>query len=140
MRDRQYRRSVRQKKILQRTKTIRHHGHSLNTPLLENLAQKERQDVKPFLDSYAVYIGLGHQLKLYNAVYGSKNGLLSKYDYGAITLGTPIKTKTKKRSASYRHKGGYGPSHRYSLHDQKQITRSNNSMQDYYKYQILKSI
>lgn len=96
----------------------------------------ERRDVKPFLERfchYAVYAGLGHQLKLYNAAYGSKNGLLSKHDYGAITLGIPVKTKTKKRSASYRHKGSYGPSHRYSLHDQKQISHSNHCMQDYYK-------
>lgn len=35
--------------------------------------------------------------------------------------GTAVKTNTRKRHASYRHKGAYGPANNYSRHDKQQV-------------------
>lgn len=70
--------------------------------------------------------------KIQRALSGETGGLLAKHDYGAITGGVPVKTKTKKASATYRHKCGYGPAKRYSRHDKVQITYMNQELKDYY--------
>ena len=54
----------------------------------------------------------------------------AKHDYGAVTCGKPVKTKTRKRKASYRHSGGYGPAKRYSAHDQRELDRHSGEMEE----------
>ena len=64
-----------------------------------------------------------HYAKLDMAVSGEKPGLFAKHDYGVVTSGKPVKTKTRKRKASYRHSGGYGSAKQYSAHDQREMDR-----------------
>ena len=97
-RTRAYRRNARKRKIKQRKQKIK--------------------DVRRFYD--VIYEnGYIHGCKIQSAVFGNKEGLLSKGYYGAITSG--VKSKTKNARASYRHKGGYGKAVVYSRHDKKQI-------------------
>lgn len=58
-----------------------------------------------------------HREKVDAAVSGAKPGLFAKHDYGVVTYGKPVKTKTRKRKASYRHSGGYGAAKRYSARE-----------------------
>ena len=62
-------------------------------------------------------------------LYGEKSGYLNKHHYGWLTNG--IKTKTKNRYASYRHKGGYGKAVLYSRHDKRQIIYMNQEIDEY---------
>lgn len=71
-----------------------------------------------------------HREKVDAAVSGVKPGLFAKHDYGAVTYGKPVKTKTRKRKASYRHSGGYGPAKRYSAHDQRELDRHSGEMEE----------
>ena len=59
-----------------------------------------------------------------------KSGLFAKHDYGAVTCGKPVKTKTRKRKASYRHSGGYGAAKCYSAHDQRELDRHSGEMEE----------
>ena len=38
-----------------------------------------------------------------------------------VGAGVKTKTNTRKSSASYRHKGGYGKANKYTPHDQRQL-------------------
>ena len=78
------------------------------------------KDVRRFYDG-KYENGYIHGRKIQSAVFGEKEGLLSKGYYGAICSG--VKTKTKNACASYRHKGGYGKAVKYSGHDKRQIAR-----------------
>lgn len=124
MRGRLFRRNVRKKKISRRKSMIIRHSLTLDMPLTQSLAEQsvERQEI---LSSFSIgaYVGMGQQMKIFNAVYGNKGGLLAKHDYGALTFGTPEKTKTKRMSASYRHKGSYGQALFYAPHDKRQLER-----------------
>lgn len=133
VRDRQYRRDVRSKKIAHREKAIKTHASTWDIPLKRSLTEQDCCNEQEVLSSYSIgaYIGLRSQIKLFRAVYGDKGGLLAKHDYGAITFGTPMKTKTRKRSASYRHKGGYGRSCNYTAHDRRQLVRTKQSIQNH---------
>lgn len=62
-------------------------------------------------------------------LYGDKSGYLNKNHYGWLTNG--IKTKTKNKYASYRHKGGYGKAILYSRHDRRQIIRMDQEIHEY---------
>lgn len=112
-RDKNYRIGVRKKKIKQRSRKIKNsrigieNGHII-TP-----------DNK-------------HEEKIKSAINCIKPGLLAKGDYGAITKGVSVKTKTKKGHSSYRHKGGYGKSLNYSKHDKNQINNMDQELEDFY--------
>lgn len=99
MRTKEFRITKRKEKIKERQKMVMQIVHHSQTTLPENK----------------------HYKKLDMAVSGEKPGLFAKHDYGAITCGKPVKTKTRKRKASYRHSGGYGPARCYSAHDQREI-------------------
>lgn len=71
-----------------------------------------------------------HREKVDAAVSGVKPGLFAKRDYGAVTYGKPVKTKTRKRKASYRHSGGYGAAKCYSAHDQRELDRHSGEMEE----------
>lgn len=71
-----------------------------------------------------------HREKVDAAVSGVKPGLFTKHDYGVVTYGKPVKTKTRKRKASYRHSGGYGAAKCYSAHDQRELDRHSGEMEE----------
>ena len=71
-----------------------------------------------------------HRERVDTAVSGAKPGLFAKHDYGVVTCGKPVKTKTRKRKASYRHSGGYGPAKCYSAHDQRELDRHSGEMEE----------
>ena len=100
MRDRNYRRQVREKFINKRLKAFRDNGISYDL-CMDSKRKNKFNDIKP----------------------GRRSGLLSKGDYGFITNDTPKKTNTRKSKASRRHNGGYGKSKRYSRHDLREIEK-----------------
>jgi len=63
-------------------------------------------------------------------VNAAVSGVIAKHDYGAVTCGKPVKTKTRKRKASYRHSGGYGAAKCYSAHDQRELDRHSGEMEE----------
>lgn len=71
-----------------------------------------------------------HREKMDAAVSGVKSGLFAKHDYGVVTYGKPVKTKTRKRKASYRHSGGYGAAKCYSAHDQRELDWHSGEMEE----------
>lgn len=70
-----------------------------------------------------------HNEKLDAAISGEKAGVFAKHDYGAVTYGKPVKTKTRKRKASYRHSGGYGAAKNYSAHDRRELDQHSFQME-----------
>ena len=109
-RTRDYRIEVREKKIKQRQRKIR--------------------NLRAF-DSYEYENSIPHRRKIYTAVFGGKKGILAKHDYGAVTGGCPLKTKTKNRKALYRYKGAYGKATYYSRHDKMQIIHMKQELKAY---------
>lgn len=93
---------------------------------------KERQKLAVQIAHYgnAVLPQNKHLEKLDAAVSGAKPGLFAKHDYGVVTYGKPVKTKTRKRKASYRHSGGYGPAKCYSAHDQRELDQHSGEMEE----------
>lgn len=108
MRTREFRIAKRKMKIKERQKMavqIAHHG---------NIALPQNK----------------HREKVDAAVSGAKPGLFAKHDYGVVTYGKPVKTKTRKQKASYRHSGGYGAAKCYSAHDQRELDRHSDEMEE----------
>ena len=101
MRTKEFRIEKRKVKIKARQKLAAQIAHHGNTVLPQN-KQREKVDA---------------------AVSGVKPGLFAKHDYGVVTYGKQVKTKTRKRKASYRHPGGYGAAKCYSAHDQREMDR-----------------
>lgn len=108
MRTKEFRIAKRKKKIKERQKLVVQIARHGNVALQQNK----------------------HREKVDAAVSGVKPGLFAKHDYGAVTCGKPVKTKTRKRKASYRHSGGYGPAKRYSAHDQRELDRHSGEMEE----------
>ena len=51
-----------------------------------------------------------------------RNMLANNNEVNALVgAGVKTKTNTRKASASYRHKGGYGKANKYTPHDQRQL-------------------
>ena len=82
------------------------------------------------IEKRKVKIKARQKLAVHAAVSGVKSGLFAKHDYGAVTCGKPVKTKTRKRKASYRHSGGYGAAKCYSAHDQRELDRHSGEMEE----------
>lgn len=114
-RTREYRITVRKKKIKQRKRNIK--------------------NLRTFY-SYEYEHSVTYRRKIYSAVFGEKEGLLAKHDYGAVTGGCPRKTKTKERKALYRYKGAYGKAVDYSHHDRMQLIDMEQELKAFYNNEL----
>lgn len=93
----------------------------------EKKIKKRKQMVKNSCPNWAFLIKqtieTKRKYKFDEAIFGNKEGLLSKEGYGFINGGSSVKTNTRKGHAGYRHKGDYGKANNYKKHDQQQIDK-----------------